>query len=126
MNKKVLMIIGVLCFIIAVFAVFSSKETKVDADLKQNFYVSYKCASAREIQIGEDTKYFSQCFCMVSDDEKKEPMWFDMADVNHIEFTANTTINAQDYCEHGCEELCKKSFAKYLSENPDFELSKRW
>ena len=125
MIKKLLFVVCLFCLIGVVFYFLPSKQTKVIS--QANFVITHKCAEPQPIDInGVTEKYFSQCFCMISDNDNTEPVWLDMTDVKHIEFTQNTAQEAYKNCEQGCENLCKTSFEKFLSENPEFKIAKRW
>ena len=125
MTKKLLFVVCAFCVIGTMFYFLPSKQTKTTN--QSNFVVTHKCAEARSIYVnGVTEKYFSQCFCMISDNENTEPVWLDMTGVKHTEFTQNTAQEAYKNCEQGCEILCKTSFEKFLSENPKFKIVKRW
>ena len=96
----------------------------------QKFSVFGKCADGQKITTKtnnkENVEYFSQCFCMISNQENPEPVWLDMASIKHTEFIDSDSKMAVMKCNSGCDDLCKSHFNEFLSKNPDFKILKRW
>lgn len=128
MTRKLLIAFCILLVVGIVLHVFVPEKGTDTITVPENSvsYASYKCADASPIKTNDIvTSYFSQCFCMVSDDSVSEPVWLDI--LNHRPyFIQNTPDAAYEACMTGCDDLCRESVSKYLSENPDFKIQKRW
>lgn len=114
------------CFYIGKSTISQTSETPEI----QNFSVFGKCADGQVITTKtnnkENVEYFSQCFCMISNQENPEPVWLDMEGVKHLEFVDDDSEKAIAKCNSGCNDLCKEQLKDFLLKNPEFEIVKRW
>lgn len=88
---------------------------------REYFTITTQCEDAKEIPFDDETRYYSQCKCMISD-EFHTPTWFDMARVKHNEFTEKTPEQAVSQCNRWCGRLCDTVFSGYIEDHPEFEL----
>ena len=133
MNKKRIFLYCCI-FIAVIFGCFyigksTISQTSETSEI-QKFSVFGKCADGQKITTKtnntENIQYFSQCFCMISNQENPEPVWLDIENIKHTEFIDNDSNKAVAKCNTGCDDLCKSQFNEFLSKNPDFKIVKRW
>lgn len=88
---------------------------------REYFSVSHKCDDAVEITDKKESRFFSKCNCLISD-ENHAPTQFDMAKIKNTEFTEDTPENALAQCNRWCDRLCNSVFSTYIQEHPEFEI----
>lgn len=88
---------------------------------REQFTISHKCAEPQETIDKDETKYFAECKCNVTDTNGNTGE-FISEKIKKTEFSEKTPDDATARCERWCNKLCDTVFSKFIGENPTYTI----